>query len=332
MKTADAIVTWQAASLLVGYPDQQLLGTRPLLRSLAGSLPAPAARPLGRFLDHLDATSPATLEASYVDTFDHKRRCCLYLTYYAYGDTRKRGMALLRIKQAYRAAGLELRADELPDHLAVVLEFAATGDAEGGRRLLLEHRAGLEVLRLALTDTGSPYADVLARGLLDAAAAGRRRPGRRRPAGRPGAAGGGGRAAAVRSARVHAVVGRPPMTTALAADAPPAAEVGAADTLLWVVIPYVCLAVFVVGHWWRYRYDKFGWTTRSSQLYERRLLRWGSPLFHFGILFVLLGHVFGLGVPKRWTEAVGVSTASTTRSPSGSAPWPGSARSPGWRC
>ena len=60
------------------------------------------------------------------------------------------------------------------------------------------------------------------------------------------------------------------MTTALAADAPPAAEVGAADTLLWVVVPYVCLAVFVVGHCWRYRYDKFGWTTRSSQLYERR--------------------------------------------------------------
>jgi nitrate reductase gamma subunit len=58
---------------------------------------------------------------------------------------------------------------------------------------------------------------------------------------------------------------------------------------------------------WRYRYDKFGWTTRSSQLYERRLLRWGSPLFHFGILFVFLGHVMGLGVPKSWTEAVGIS-------------------------
>jgi nitrate reductase gamma subunit len=82
---------------------------------------------------------------------------------------------------------------------------------------------------------------------------------------------------------------------------------GAADTLLWVVFPYVCLAVFAVGHWWRYRYDKFGWTTRSSQLYESRLLRLGSPLFHFGLLFVLLGHVMGLGVPKSWTEAVGIS-------------------------
>jgi nitrate reductase gamma subunit len=79
------------------------------------------------------------------------------------------------------------------------------------------------------------------------------------------------------------------------------------DTLLWVAVPYVCLAVFAVGHWWRYRYDKFGWTTRSSQLYERRLLRWASPMFHFGILVVLLGHVMGLGVPKSWTEAVGMS-------------------------
>ncbi len=79
------------------------------------------------------------------------------------------------------------------------------------------------------------------------------------------------------------------------------------DTFLWVVFPYICLTTFVVGHIWRYRYDKFGWTTRSSQMYERRLLRWGSPLFHFGILAVFLGHVMGLGVPKSWTEAVGIS-------------------------
>ena len=79
------------------------------------------------------------------------------------------------------------------------------------------------------------------------------------------------------------------------------------DILLWVVFPYVCLTVFVVGHLWRYHYDKFGWTTRSSQLYENRLLRLGSPLFHFGILFVLAGHVMGLGIPKSWTSAVGIS-------------------------
>ncbi|MBA9005239.1 respiratory nitrate reductase subunit gamma [Thermomonospora cellulosilytica] len=81
---------------------------------------------------------------------------------------------------------------------------------------------------------------------------------------------------------------------------------GVWDVLLWVVLPYVTIAVFVLGHMWRYRYDKFGWTTRSSQLYENRLLRIGSPLFHFGVLVVLLGHVGGLLIPDTWTEAAGI--------------------------
>lgn len=75
-------------------------------------------------------------------------------------------------------------------------------------------------------------------------------------------------------------------------------------TFLWVIVPYICLAIFVVGHFWRYRYDKFGWTTRSSQLYEDRLLRWGSPMFHFGMLWVVLGHFLGLVIPKSWTSFI----------------------------
>lgn len=77
--------------------------------------------------------------------------------------------------------------------------------------------------------------------------------------------------------------------------------------LFWNVAPYVALAVLIVGTWWRYRYDKFGWTTRSSQLYESRLLRIGSPLFHFGILVVIVGHIIGLVIPQSWTDAVGMS-------------------------
>lgn len=157
----DCAIAWQTASLLLGYPDEDLLARRPLLRRAVGELPPAIAAPLARFLDHLDATPPADLAADYVATFDHRKRCCLYLTYYAYGDTRKRGMALLRFKHAYQAAGLALDDGELPDHLAVVLEFAATGDAHAGRRLLSEHRAGLELLRLALADAGSPWTGVL---------------------------------------------------------------------------------------------------------------------------------------------------------------------------
>lgn len=76
--------------------------------------------------------------------------------------------------------------------------------------------------------------------------------------------------------------------------------------VLFAVVPYVAAAVFVVGHVWRYRYDRFGWTTRSSQVYESRLLRIGSPLFHVGILMVIGGHVVGLLIPREWLEAIGI--------------------------
>src|SRR5699024_6243713 len=79
------------------------------------------------------------------------------------------------------------------------------------------------------------------------------------------------------------------------------------STFLWVIFPYICLAVFVVGHIWRYQYDKFGWTTRSSQLYESKLLRIGSPLFHFGILGVAVGHFLGLVMPQSFTDWLGLS-------------------------
>jgi nitrate reductase gamma subunit len=79
------------------------------------------------------------------------------------------------------------------------------------------------------------------------------------------------------------------------------------STLLWMTVPYVALISFLVGHIWRYRHDQFGWTTRSSQMYESRLLRLGSPLFHFGLLAVLSGHVLGIAIPASWTAALGVS-------------------------
>ena len=145
----------QAPSLLPGYPDEQFFGRLGLLRRTASALPGPVGAPLTRFLDHVASTPPGELAADYVATFDHRKRCCLFLTYYAHGDTRKRGMALLRLKHAYAAAGLDLVDEELPDHLCVVLEFAGTGDPAAGRALLLEHRAGVELIRLALHDANS---------------------------------------------------------------------------------------------------------------------------------------------------------------------------------
>ncbi len=152
-------VTAQVASLLLDYPDQTLVDRLPVLRQAVAGLPSRGR--FERFLGYV-ATSPLKQQqAGYVATFDLKRTCCLYLTYYACGDTRKRGMALLRFRHLYRRAGLDLTPDELPDHLSVVLEFMALFDADRGRRLLIEHRVGLDLLRAALADLASPYLDVI---------------------------------------------------------------------------------------------------------------------------------------------------------------------------
>jgi len=79
------------------------------------------------------------------------------------------------------------------------------------------------------------------------------------------------------------------------------------DILLWSVLPYVTIATFVIGLVWRYRYDKFNWTTRSSQIYEGKMLRIAGPLFHLGLFAVIGGHIVGLLVPKKWTDAIGIS-------------------------
>ncbi|MFV9510103.1 respiratory nitrate reductase subunit gamma [Tepidibacillus sp. LV47] len=75
----------------------------------------------------------------------------------------------------------------------------------------------------------------------------------------------------------------------------------------WVIFPYLMLAIFVIGHIYRYNTDQLGWTAKSSEFMEKNTLKWGSILFHVGILMVLGGHLVGLLIPKAWTEAVGIS-------------------------
>lgn len=154
-------ITWQSVSLLLDYPAAEMLARLDLIRDASQRLPAAVGDPIREFADHLERTPLPQLQADYVQTFDNRRRCNLFLTYFAHGDTRKRGLALLRFKQTYLSAGYELDESELPDHLCVVLEFAATVDQERGRSLILDHRAGLELLRLSLADMSSPWAALI---------------------------------------------------------------------------------------------------------------------------------------------------------------------------
>ncbi|NLT56146.1 MAG: nitrate reductase molybdenum cofactor assembly chaperone [Actinomycetales bacterium] len=157
--TQQARVVLQAASLLLGYPDDRLLADLPVIEAAVGELPAgPARDRLTAFLAHLRATPLRELQEHYVSVLDRRRRCSLYLTWWTDGETRRRGLSLARLKELYRSHGRELDPGELPDFLPVVLEFGATVDLERGLELLSGHRAGLELLRLALSDLGSPYA------------------------------------------------------------------------------------------------------------------------------------------------------------------------------
>jgi len=156
---------WAVLSVLLDYPTAELVSSLDDLEALV-----PDNAHLAPLLAHLRDTDLGTLQQTYVATFDHTRKCALYLTYFAYGDTRRRGMALVQFKETYRAAGVEWddETGELPDHLCAVLQFGATVDAAGAWRLLVDHRAAVEMLRLALCGwrnddgtTGSPWAGAL---------------------------------------------------------------------------------------------------------------------------------------------------------------------------
>lgn len=153
---------YKLLSLLLQYPDERLIEARAELAQAIAELPRSAERrSVEKFWDQFATASPTLLQQQYVETFDLQRRSSLYLTFYTDGDTRKRGQALIRLKRLYAGAGLEMEARELPDYLPVMLEFAHLSPDGAGRRLLAEHRTGLELLRIHLTELKSPYRHLL---------------------------------------------------------------------------------------------------------------------------------------------------------------------------
>jgi nitrate reductase delta subunit len=158
-----AAVVYRLCSLLLQYPDEEMLAARGQIRDEVAALPgSPAAAALGRFLDWWEGADAVTVAQHYVETIDLHKRSGLYLTFYSDGDRRERGSALLRLKQLYRSAGLPMDGTgELPDYLPVMLEFAAAAPDGRGEIVLREHRAALELVRLSLRDLDSPYAHLL---------------------------------------------------------------------------------------------------------------------------------------------------------------------------
>ena len=76
----------------------------------------------------------------------------------------------------------------------------------------------------------------------------------------------------------------------------------------WVIYPYLSLAIMIVASFYRFVVLPRGWGSKSSQILERKWLRVGSLLFHWGILLVIGGHVLGLLIPLRVYQSLGIST------------------------
>lgn len=147
-------VVRQAASWCLSYPDPELIERVPVLRA---ALAEHGVTSFDRFLDHLESTPLNVLESQYVDIFDLSRRHALHLSYWTDGDTRRRGEVLARFKAKYRESDFLVdTGGELPDHLTLVLEFAALVSPEAGQELLLEYRPGIELLRLTLLESKTP--------------------------------------------------------------------------------------------------------------------------------------------------------------------------------
>jgi nitrate reductase gamma subunit len=79
---------------------------------------------------------------------------------------------------------------------------------------------------------------------------------------------------------------------------------------LFGIYPYICVAVFLLGSLVRFDRDQYTWKTDSSQLLRKGQLRWGSNLFHLGILGIFFGHLFGLLTPLSVWHALGVSASA----------------------
>jgi nitrate reductase gamma subunit len=79
---------------------------------------------------------------------------------------------------------------------------------------------------------------------------------------------------------------------------------------LFGIYPYIALAVFLLGSLIRFDREQYTWKSDSSQLLKRGQLRWGSNLFHLGVLALFLGHFVGLLTPQEAYHALGLSTAA----------------------
>lgn len=164
MTEAQRRTLFMLAAVLLDYPDEHWDYKLQVAHEHTHLLPPAVEKLLQPFFVFAYQQGKRGLEEHYVETFDQRRRCSLFLTYYAVGDTRQRGAAIWAFKEALESMSFTMQREELPDHMCVVLEAAALADEKShamATGMLAAHRDGIEVLRTALVHTHSPYSVIV---------------------------------------------------------------------------------------------------------------------------------------------------------------------------
>lgn len=155
---------YKILSVMLEYPDQELLDHLDELRQLARECPdldAQERAAIGGVLAYLDSASLTTLQENYVQTFDLTAEHSLHLTHHLFGDDKNRGPALIDLGELYKDYGVQAVEQELPDYLPLVLEFASCLEDQEAMVFLSDAGKVFKVLADNLAKAGSPYAPLL---------------------------------------------------------------------------------------------------------------------------------------------------------------------------
>lgn len=155
----------RALSRLLQYPDDELIQNLPAVSDALLAMPKMSKKVhdgLDEFLRYLKTSDLLDLQEDYVECFDRGRATSLHLFEHVHGDSRERGQAMVDLLQTYKEGGLELSANELPDHLSVILEFASTLPQDQAKQFIGEMAHILNAVYSTLVARNNRYAWLIA--------------------------------------------------------------------------------------------------------------------------------------------------------------------------
>jgi nitrate reductase delta subunit len=157
--------TFKALGVLLAYPTQTLLDALPDLFGVVveeNLVPRVERDRLKAALHWMENQDLIDLEEQYVDWFDRGRATSLHLFEHVHGESRDRGQAMVDLKSLYRAQGLHLAGNELPDYLPALLEYLSVIPREAANEMVADFAHILRSIGTQLEKRCSPYSSVIA--------------------------------------------------------------------------------------------------------------------------------------------------------------------------